>query len=103
MKQSIIPFYIEVVLPNISPNSQDTDQDGVLDINEDCDQDGLTNYDEEYLYHTDLSNADTDSDGLTDKEEVDYGRNSKQKELSSLKVLNGAEKLLLRKKSQLVR
>lgn len=67
-------------MPNISPNSQDTDQDGVLDINEDCDQDGLTNYDEEYLYHTDLSNADTDSDGLTDKEEVDYGTNPNHKD-----------------------
>ena len=44
----------------------------------------MTNYDEEYLYNTDLSNADTDSDGLTDKEEVDYGLTNRELQIAKL-------------------
>lgn len=36
----------------------------------DLDNDGLSDYDEEYIYYTDLNNQDTDNDGIIDGEEI---------------------------------
>jgi len=43
--------------------------------NQDTDQDGLTDFQEEYVYHTSAYLADTDSDGFADKQEIDAGSN----------------------------
>lgn len=45
------------------------------DQNQDTDHDGLTNFQEEYVYHTSAYLADTDSDGFSDKEEIGAGSN----------------------------
>lgn len=36
----------------------------------DSDNDGLFDYDEKYIYYTDLNNTDTDNDGIIDGEEI---------------------------------
>ena len=36
----------------------------------DTDNDNLSDYDEEYIYYTDLNNRDTDNDGIIDGEEI---------------------------------
>ncbi len=38
--------------------------------NQDVDKDGLSDYDESYLYYTDLNNPDTDVDGFDDGQEI---------------------------------
>ena len=57
-----------------NPHSPDTDQDGVLDINEDRDGDGVVNLMEQRLgSRPDM--MDTDDDGLTDNIELAGGTN----------------------------
>ena len=53
-----------------SLNSNDTDEDGILDGDEDLDTDGLTNLEELNTYSTDPLNVDSDSDNLWDGDEV---------------------------------
>ena len=36
--------FLEIYTLNFNPNSPDTDENGILDGNEDCDGDGLSNY-----------------------------------------------------------
>jgi hypothetical protein len=57
-------------LLGLNPNLNDTDQDGVLDKDEDADGDGLTNYAEIYTYFSNPFKADGDKDGLDDYEEI---------------------------------
>jgi hypothetical protein len=57
-----------------NPRAQDTDQDGLLDTQEDADSDGLTNLREQDLAtRPDL--VDTDDDGLSDSAEFQNGSN----------------------------
>lgn len=46
-------------------------QEQIIPILQDTDKDGLSDFDEEFVYHTNTRNEDTDSDSFTDKEEVD--------------------------------
>ena len=62
--------YFEVMLSATDPLKKDTNNNGVLDCDEDLDNDGLTNI-QEYEYQTDPAIVDTDSDGLSDKEEIE--------------------------------
>jgi hypothetical protein len=39
----------------------------------DSDKDGLSDYEELFIYFTDVLNTDTDGDGYSDKEEIDSG------------------------------
>ena len=88
--------FLEIYTLNFNPNSPDTDENGILDGNEDCDGDGLSNSIEielnsnpisadtdrdklidalEYEIGTKLDEIDTDKDGLTDYEEYINGIN----------------------------
>ena len=68
--------YIEIAVINYNPLSKDTDNNGVLDGQEDCDNDGIDNKSETDL-GTDPSMVDTDNDGLNDKSEIDtYSTNA---------------------------
>lgn len=62
--------YIEIAVINYNPLSKDTNNNGVLDGQEDCDNDGIDNKSETDL-GTDPSMVDTDNDGLNDKSEID--------------------------------
>jgi len=84
-------------LKNIIAEDQDTDGDGLKDLEEinkyktseafaDSDDDGLNDYDEIFKYKTDPLNPDTDGDGHKDGEEVKNGFNP-----------NGPGKLILKK------
>ena len=65
--------YIEVMLLDYNPLSDDTFNDGVKDGDRDYDKDGLSNI-EEVRLGTDLCNVDTDYDTLSDYDEVNkYG------------------------------
>lgn len=61
--------YIEVMLLDYNPLSDDTFNDGIKDGDRDYDTDKLTNI-EEIKYGTDLFNIDTDYDTLTDYDEI---------------------------------
>ena len=61
--------YEELVVLGYDPNKEDSDENEVLDADEDIDNDGISNVDE-VLYGTDNCTVDTDGDGLTDYEEV---------------------------------
>lgn len=87
--------YEEYELIGTDPLKKDSDEDGVLDSEEDLDEDGLTNiqelkygtsciiadtdvdrlsdYDEIYVYKTNPLKEDTDGDGLSDGDEVKLG------------------------------
>lgn len=54
---------------NYNPLLDDTDENGILDKDEDPDDDGLSNYDESQI-GTNMIVVDTDHDGLTDYEEA---------------------------------
>jgi len=43
--------------------------------NKDSDKDGLNDYEEIYVYKTNINSVDSDKDGFTDGEEVKYGYN----------------------------
>ena len=62
--------YDEIATLGTDPLKQDTDDNGVLDGDEDADGDGLTNYDEIHTHESNPVGVDTDADHLTDKEEV---------------------------------
>ncbi len=65
--------YVEIVILNSNPLSNDTDSDGILDGQEDFDNDGIDNKTEIEI-GTDPSIIDTDGDSLTDKLEIDTYR-----------------------------
>lgn len=89
--------YYEVYYLGYDSKSDDTDNNGVLDINEDADGDGLSNieeqnngtnpayydtdhdfvsdYDEINIHGTDPLEADTDKDGVADGVEIENGSN----------------------------
>ncbi|MBE5957358.1 MAG: hypothetical protein E7254_00640 [Lachnospiraceae bacterium] len=91
----------------------DTDNDGILDGDEDSDEDGLTNIEEIRLntncgqiysdldsitdgeevltYHTDPLKEDTDGDGVDDGTEVELGTNPLEKEESFDVTVNSEE------------
>lgn len=60
-----------------NPNARDTDNDGVLDGNEDPDADGLQNQAEQ-AFGSDPQLADTDDDGILDGAEADARTNPSQ-------------------------
>lgn len=62
--QDGLPDTLEVML-GLDPNDADTDDDGILDGDEDLDQDGLTNIQELIIGHN-PGLADSDSDGVLD-------------------------------------
>lgn len=84
--------YIEFFILETDPLKTDSDDNGILDGDEDCDADGLTNseefekttspvnsdsdndnlsdYDELFIYNTNPNLEDTDMDGLNDYDEV---------------------------------
>ena len=65
---------------------QDTDQDGIGNMeDDDDDNDGLTDQEEEML-QTDPLNPDTDGDGISDQEEVRSGTNPLVKENASIET-----------------
>lgn len=65
--------YTEIYVTGTDPIYVDTDEDGVNDGDEDTDDDGLTNL-EEVAYGTNPSLKDTDEDSLTDYDEINvYG------------------------------
>ncbi len=61
--------YEEIYLLRTNPLKIDTDDNGVIDADEDLDGDGLTNK-EELILGTDPANSDCDGDGLTDYQEI---------------------------------
>lgn len=89
--------YLEFFILETDPLMKDTDNNGVLDGDEDCDSDGLTNleelkylsspvksdsdndklsdYDEIYKYNTSPICEDTDNDTINDYDEVMIGNN----------------------------
>jgi hypothetical protein len=68
-------YEFNTLIPFALPNAADSDQDRILDGNEDPDEDGLSNLSEREL-GTDPLSADTDADGLTDGEEAAPGTSS---------------------------
>lgn len=62
-------FEIMYTSETISPKLNDTDENGISDADQDTDSDGLTNL-EEQEYQTNPLNADSDQDGLTDWDEI---------------------------------
>lgn len=68
-----IDDYYEVFILGTDPAKPDSDDNGILDSNEDFDSDGLINI-QEYYNATEPFNKDTDNDGLSDGDEVNiYG------------------------------
>lgn len=68
-----IDDYYEVFILGTDPSKPDTDDNGILDSNEDFDSDGLINI-QEYYNGTEPYSKDTDNDGLSDGDEVNiYG------------------------------
>ena len=68
-----MPDGYEVLTLGTDPTKNDSDDNGILDGDEDFDLDGLTNL-QEYEKGTEPFNEDTDGDGLTDGDEVNtYG------------------------------
>ncbi len=63
-----IPDKLEMLLLGLNPTMTDSDENGILDGDEDYDEDGLSNLRELEL-GTDPANADSDYDGLSDGEE----------------------------------
>ena len=68
-----LPDGYEALTLGTDPTKSDTDDNGVLDCDEDFDEDGLTSL-QEYEQGTEPYNEDTDGDGLKDGEEINtYG------------------------------
>ena len=68
-----LPDGFESLTLGTDSTKPDTDDNGVLDCDEDFDEDGLTNL-QEYEHGTEPYNEDTDGDGLKDGEEINtYG------------------------------
>ena len=68
-----LPDGYEALTLGTDSTKPDTDDNGVLDCDEDFDEDGLTNL-QEYEHGTEPYNEDTDGDGLKDGEEINtYG------------------------------
>lgn len=68
-----LPDGYEALTLGTDSTKPDTDDNGVLDCDEDFDEDGLTNL-QEYELGTEPYNEDTDGDGLKDGEEINiYG------------------------------
>ncbi|MCH7828751.1 hypothetical protein IH982_02745 [Patescibacteria group bacterium] len=71
---------------------EDTDQDGIGNMeDDDDDNDGLTDQEEEIL-KTDPLNPDTDGDGVSDQEEVNSGTNPLVKENALIETQEKSEK-----------
>ena len=62
-------FEIQYAYPYHKPDANDTNQDGILDADEDFDNDGLTALEEQEGKSNPLL-ADSDLDGLSDKDEI---------------------------------
>lgn len=70
------------------PNSSDTDNDGILDGQEDNDNDGISNL-KEYELVIDPNDADTDGDGLSDLNELKYNMNPNDRDTLDDGILDG--------------
>ena len=63
--------YIEIEVLDLDYLKQDSDNDSILDGDEDFDNDGLTNLEEITTYFTKPNDADTDDDGVVDGVEIE--------------------------------
>ena len=82
---------IEIYKLGYDPTKKDTDNNGILDGDEDADEDGLSN---KYEVKKNLQawNADTDEDGLNDGEEVNkYGTNPLLEDTDGDTLLDGSD------------
>lgn len=70
------------------PNTSDTDDNGVLDGQEDNDNDGISNI-EEFKLVINPNDADTDGDGLSDSNELKYEMNPNDRDTLDDGVLDG--------------
>ena len=66
--------YIEIAILNLNPLMPDSDNNGIIDGEEDSDDDEITNKDE-VVNGTDPSSKDTDMDDLYDNDEIRYNTN----------------------------
>jgi hypothetical protein len=97
-----LPDYQELYALHSNPNSNDTDQDNLLDIFEyengmslisnDTDTDGLFDFDELYNYPTNPTKWDTDEDQLGDGDEYFvYGTNATNRDTDTDGIPDGFE------------
>lgn len=77
--KNLKPILYKVLTSKIA--NFDLDLNNLNVARKDSDKDWLSD-EEEKLYYTDPNNIDTDNDNYTDKEEIDYGWNPLNKELS---------------------
>lgn len=83
--------YEELMIFGTDPNKDDSDNNGIMDGEEDADQDGLTNLQELILLTNPLDN-DTDGDKLLDGQEMDvYYTNPLEKDTDGDFVDDGEE------------
>ena len=61
--------YVEIFITGTDPTLKDTDENGILDADEDADGDGLSNI-AELAARTNLARPDSDADGLSDYQEL---------------------------------
>ena len=83
-----LPDGFELFTTLTYPNSPDTDNDGILDGQEDNDNDGISNL-EEFEMVIDPNDADTDGDGLSDSNELKYNMNPNDRDSLDDGILDG--------------
>ena len=83
-----LPDGFELFTTLTYPNSSDTDNDGILDGQEDNDNDGISNF-EEFELVIDPNDADTDGDGLSDLNELKYNMNPNDRDTLDDGILDG--------------
>lgn len=83
-----LPDGFELFTTFTYPNSSDTDNDGILDGQEDNDNDGINNLDE-FELGIDPNDADTDGDGLSDSNELKYNMNPNDRDTLNDGILDG--------------
>ena len=84
-----LPDGFELFTTLTYPNSSDTDNDGILDGQEDNDNDGISNF-EEFELVIDPNDADTDGDGLSDSNELKYNMNPNDRDTLDDGILDGS-------------
>ncbi len=107
--------YEELNITLTDPEKADTDENGIIDSEEDPDGDGinnrdeidlgtdplssdtdrdnLTDYEELYQYHTDPLSEDTDGDGLTDYDDIKLGFSPLLKDTDGNGIIDSEERV----------